>query len=717
MELLACRSFFKALKSNLTARILFTFFLCSSPAQAASNVYNFVDFSIAFILGLSFPILLIATIIRRLTPNPWWYFAGLMVAALGFLHSLTRVADYQMSVLLSFAIASISLVYLWSFASTKMLQLDHESEFFSHFKLGEKVLWLASGLYIATIWLFPRLDAYVSWLAYVGLVLFASAIQVTIMAKIAPNQVLRLVGQWLLVGLFCGVMFFYLHAQVDLVWLVVTFVLSFMGALINGNWELVQRIYQLITEKNEAAAKQLTSEEIFSFTHDPATNLPSYQQAILRFEQLANKGSSNDYAVVVIKPKNFEHVNRVLGHQNSDILLLQLAYCLKREVSSVDYLMNFDFSDLNAKLARLPSLHFMLAVDLKLISHSKEIVLDQLCRQLAAAVPPAMSFKSFSLRFELACGVAYTSEHGQSIAEVIAHAGDAVLEAENRQELWAVFNDQVALYTDQQLHKMEQLKSDIEQDKLHWLLAPQVDVNTQQIKGFALVAKWQYGGSLLDIDDFLEVAEQSGEVYTLVKKMIVQAFKVLFELKKLNVYQAISIPFKSEKLLEPDLAEFIEQQINTYNISAKYLMIQMSEPVMQVACDRAKHLIDQLKSLEVGICISDFDGSYESLRYIRKLSVDQVNISCQQLCLAESGSAEKAIVNSLVNLARTMKLTFVGSKVTSKQALEHYKAMGGNIIEGDAVSPAVSINEITDWVEGWFKRHPSAHTRDSLLDI
>lgn len=699
--------------------------LISSPVVASPLVsyafgaqsFTFIDFSIAFVLGLSLPMLLLVLLVRRLVPNPWWYFTALMLSALGFLYSLNYLTDNQAPAVLSFAISSISLVYLWSFASSNMLFLDGESEYFAHVKLGEKVLIAASILYVITIWLLPSIDAYVGWLAFAALVLFTGAVQIAMMAKVAPEHVIRLVGQWLLVGLFCGVIFFYLHAQVALEWLITSFVLSFCGALVNSNWELVQRIYQLITEQKEASAKQLTDEQIFSFTHDPATNLPSYQQAILRFEQLSFQNQLTDFAVVVVKPKNFADVNRVLGHQNSDLLLLQLAYCLKREVADLKYLMNFDFSDINAKLARLPSLHFMLAIDLNKIEHSKEIVVDQLCRQLASAVPPAMSFKSFSLRFELACGVAYTNDHGQTLAEVIAHAGDAVMEAQRKQVLWAEFNAQVALHSDQQLQRMERLKLDIEQDKIHWQLLPQIDLGNHQIRGFTLAANWHYNGKDLALNEFIEVAEQSGEIYSLMKKMIVQAFKALFELRKLNVYQPIGIPVLSDKLLEPDLAEFIEQQIATYNISAKYLVVQLSEPVMQVACEQAKHLIDQLKTLEVGICIAEFDGSYESLRYIRKLSVDQVNISCQPLCMAEAGSAEKAIVNSLVSLARTMKLAFVGSHVNSKQGLTHYSAMGGQVVEGSALSPAINVGEIATWTETWFKRYPSAHTRNSTVDI
>ncbi|WP_448213701.1 EAL domain-containing protein [Colwellia sp. MEBiC06753] len=688
------------------------------PVYAAQDtIFSFADFNIAFVLGLSLPILLISILINRIVPNPWWYFAGLMLSAIGFLYSITYLVNYQAPALLTFATTTLCFMYLWALASSSLFYIDQESDYYPHISLAVKLLSAASAIYVALIWLVPSLDAYIGWLTYTGIILFAGAVHIALLAKIAPQHVIRLVGQWLVVGAFATIMFFYLNAQVGLNWLIIAFITSFIVALVNGNWELIHKLYQLVTDNKEQQGKQLTPDQLFSFTHDPATNLPSYQQAIMRFEQLAKQSKSNQYAIIVIKPKNFEHVNRVLGHQNSDILLLQLAYCLKREVSKLDYLMNFDFSDINAKLARLPSLNFMLAMDLSKLEHSREVAIDHLCQQLASAVPPAMSFKSFSLRFELACGVAYTDEHGHSISEVISHAGDAVFIAEKLQALWSLFDRKVAQYTDQQLHKMEQLKQDIHNDKLVWQVSPQFDIDSRQIKGFTLFPTWHFGGRKINSAEFIELAEQSGEINNLTKKQIVQACHTLSELKQLNVYQSIGIELNSSDLLEPDLVDFIEAQIAKFQIAPKYLMIQMSESVMQVAVDRAKQLIAHLKSLEVAICIDDFSGGYESLRYIRKLSVDQVKISCSYLGMSESGSAEKAIVNSLINLARTMGLNYLASDIQTKEALEAVAVMGCKVVEGEVLTPAINIEELNNWIESWFKRYPAAHTRSSAIDI
>lgn len=685
----------------------FSLLMTSFPAFSATRMYSIIEFNIAFVLGLSLPILLIAVLIRKSVPNQWYYFAAIMLSVLGFLYSLVYLTQWQEPVLLTFASITLALVYIWPFSTALNFNESISESIIEYFYLSIKVIAAVGIIYILTVWFFPQLDAYIGWLISSGFILLCAASFTVIHSRFQGADIYRYVGQWLLTASFVCAMFFWLNAQVELVWLMVSYTSLFLVALINGNWRLVKQIMDTLDNKIENQSDSEHAFDLLPFTHDPATNLPSYQQALIRFEQLYKQNTSKRYAVVVIKPINFERVNQILGHQNSDILLLQLAFCLQKQTQENDHLITFNFSNQASRLARLQSLDFLAVIDLSDSHYPEKVLVEDLCRQLAEAVPEAMSFKSFSLNFELACGVAFTGEHGQTVQEVIAHAGDALLCAEKEQELFKYYDKQGSIYTEQQLLKMERLKQDIENDSLQWVVQPLVEQRNKKLSGFSLQVRWRnVGDEYLALKDFLALAEHSGELYSLSKHMVKNAFKLLYELKKINVFQPVSISFQSTELLEPDLVDYIESQIKQYNIAGKYLMIELTEPVMVVACDRAKSMIDQLRMLEVQISIDDFTGSYESLRYIRKLAVDQVTINCSRLIEGDDDSAERAIVNSLINLSRTMKLPFVGSHVDNHEILSIYEVMGGNIIQGQTVSCGVSVDELPEWIEQWSRKYP-----------
>ena len=75
--------------------------------------------------------------------------------------------------------------------------------------------------------------------------------------------------------------------------------------------------------------------------------------------------SKDKFAIIVFKPINFQQVNKILGHKNSDILLLQLAYCLQKSVETNPNLVNFGSKLVPVRIARLRGLHFLVVLQLE----------------------------------------------------------------------------------------------------------------------------------------------------------------------------------------------------------------------------------------------------------------------------------------------------------------------------------------------------------------
>jgi EAL domain-containing protein (putative c-di-GMP-specific phosphodiesterase class I) len=257
---------------------------------------------------------------------------------------------------------------------------------------------------------------------------------------------------------------------------------------------------------------------------------------------------------------------------------------------------------------------------------------------------------------------------------------------------------------------MEVLRQDIKDEKLFCYLKPQVNVNNHHIAGFQLRMHWYEGSSAKpqELHDFADIAEHSGELYFLTKYMLKTAFSTLVTLHRIGVYQRISVTLSSESLFEVDLVDYIEKQLQEYEISGKYLMVELSEAVMLSASHRVKAIIDQLKSLDVSISIANFSGSYESLRYVRKMAIHQLKVDCQKLTNDSSNRVDKAITNSLVTLTRSMKIPLVGTGIDRHDASQAYIAMGGELIQGNIIHPGVVPEEIELWLEKWYLQHPES---------
>ncbi len=493
------------------------------------------------------------------------------------------------------------------------------------------------------------------------------------------------------------------HEQLPLSYLAISiYVISVFVAVIIC-WLLTRQLF--IEPSSSEVKNKLKVEDLYSY--DPATNLPTAQQALKTFEHALKSSKDKRLAAITFKPINFQHANSLLGHHNSDLLLLQLAYCLQKKVENNSQLLNFSTELAPIRIARLQSLNFIVFFDLTDVKYDDKNFIDELCKELASSVPDAMSFKSFSLNFELSFGVAISGESGHNVSEIISYAEDALLSGIKSQQIIKYFDNNIVAHTHKQLARMEQLSSDIVDESLSWYLQPQVNIKNNDIVGFQLKVHWyEKGDKPLELIDFANLAEYSGEVYLLTKQMLNQAFSTLFTLQQRGLYQTVSVSLSSKDLFEADLVDFIEQKMTKYSMAGKYLMIELTESVILSAGQRAKTTIDQLKSLGITIAIADFSGSYESLRYIRKMAIQQVKINCQQLSNDSENRVDKAITNALITLTRSMKIPLIGTHIDKDDASQAYISMGGKFIQGDIINAGVVPEELNLWLNEWFTQHP-----------
>jgi predicted signal transduction protein with EAL and GGDEF domain len=675
-------------------------FLFSSTAQAAS--FSFTEFNIAFVLGLMFPVILIIALVKPLKNIRLRYPTLISFSVLLMLYALAYAKSHQSELILSSAMIFSSVLYFW-------LRSTYSAP-------SEKVNYLINFIVVATaisfvfsLWFLPNVDGYLAWLAASIIVLVCAGAAVASSKKVKDPSSVRLAVQWLIHLCFVVILFAWLNAYISATWLVSAIVISYLAALINGCWYLVQAVR---TELNGIDEKSINSSSLHSL--DPATNLPSYQQALEQFGAIIKQQPKSRFVAIVFKPVNFQSVNKVLGHHNSDILLLQLAYCLQKKAAENPLLVNFTNEKSPIRIARLQGLHFLVVLDLSADNYPDKTKVEQLCRELTAAVPSAMSFKSFSLNFELAFGAAYIGEYSYSVSEVISFAEDALLVSEQTQQGISYFDHNSALYTEQQLQRMEHLKQDVADEKLHWYMQPQVSLANKKVLGFQMEVHWYNDDKApWGLNQFVDIAEHSGDIYLITKQMIVKACQAAAQLKKVGFEKPVTIIFASKELLEPALIDFIVLQAKQCNVETKYLIVEFKEALILSASQRAKTIIDQLKSLGINVAIGDFSGSYESLRYLRKVSIHQVKINCDLLSdnqKNENDGSDKAIINALINLTRAMDLPLIGTSINNTNVEQVFMAMGGEFAQGQYLSRGVVFDEIDIWTKRWLEQYPHSES-------
>lgn len=653
------------------------------------------EWSFAFVIGMGIPVLIFSALFKLTLKSKnyfkWRFSILLTFSLLTMLASVLYFPQYQMTVLPVFSVVFLNLLYFVA-VSNRVEQAINLA------MVSNAIVLILSIVFTGVVCFFPATELSILWTIVTLTIVILTAIRIKFSPHHSFSFISKIITQWLVTAIFSTAIFLWINGNINTNDLILSSVFCFVVSIISSCWILIKTLSKSLVN-DEVEGKCVNSN--IGIPNDVATNLPSQQQAMRNISQTIKNKPTSKYAVIAFKPINFQQVNKVLGHHNSDILLLQLAFCLQKSVVNNAHLMNFNSDDSPIRIARLQGLHFLVVLELA-EEENQRVIVEKLCQELTFAVPEAMSFKSFSLNFELTFGIAFMGDNGNSVSQVISYAEDALLAAENKQLGLNYFDNEEVIYTQQHLLKMEHLKQDITDDELEWLVQPQTRLKDRKLIGFELLVYW-YNDSeqALQLHEFIETAEHSGEIYLLTKQMITRAFKLILKLQRASIYETVSIKLLSQYLLEPDLVDFIEKQIVKYNVKAEYLVIELPEKIVLSASERAKIIIDELKSLKVNIAIADFSGSYESLRYIRKMAVHQVKINCENIIESDDSESENAIVTALIELTQKMELPLIGTSIDSREIEQAFKLIGGELAQGNFVEQGVEPDKIDTWSKTW----------------
>lgn len=697
-------TFYSNLMNKFTFKVLTVICCLFSNSVLAASDFTFIEYNSAFILGLSLPLIIIAYLIKEKISNSWWFTIALGGSLLYFLYSLSH--KFTHSSIHVFSAAALYVLLLSALPRTGLFKQDAQIKYVSWCNISTILCFTG---FISLLWFLPTLTTTYLWLSYSTAIIFITFIRLTIIHKQQAKDIFRFNFLWLLMSGLCTVIFIQPYIVFSLNILVVVAVACYVVAFINYSWLLTSRIrYSL--QQDAALHYDAQLDELKNLALDSITNLPMQAHAIKQFERYKQFMSDYQFAVIVFKPLNFEKVNKTLGHHTSDILLLQFAYSLQQALIDNKNLVNFNDGPSAIRLARLPSLQFLIILDITNKEGSLEEHVEALCRDLALSIPKAMSFKSFSLNFELTYGVDYFNNKSKSLYQTIGSASDALLKAEQNKQKVNFYNHQQNTFNEQTLVKMEQLKLSIANNKIHWLVQPQIHLQTKNIYGFELTPAWKVNELAenekpLLFDDFIDIAEMSGEIYQLTKLLITHACALVEKNIEHGFSQPVTIKFVSEYMFDSTFIDYLEDKIIEHKISPENIIIALPEGVILKAPERAKKLINSLRKADINIAIDNFSGSQESLRYLRKLTVKQARINCSELANQQEKLSEKSILNALVNLTQVMHIPIVASQINSASVETIYQEIGGIYGQGNIICNYIDSDKLIAWNLQWKKQY------------
>ena len=373
---------------------------------------------------------------------------------------------------------------------------------------------------------------------------------------------------------------------------------------------------------------------------DAITGLANRKGFADRGEQLRSAAAdSNEWlAVISLRMHRFKSINDRHGYEVGDDLLRTIANVISAEVGA------------QSVAARLNGDEFAVAF---IVPDEGLEVAEKLGETLLQAVTRPFEISGKMLQVGSYLGVAAAPAARIGVPDLLRRADIALDHACNRRvarPLWFDAGMERALVA---LSEIEQgLRYGLEHEQFIPYFEPQIDLETGQVIGFEVLARWMHPSSgMVMPDSFIPVAEEMGLIGQLSEQVMRAAF---LEAAEWDPAIKLSVNIAPAQLADPWLAQKIVRCLAETGFSANRLVVEVTESSLFADMELARTIAASLKNQGIRLALDDFGTGFSSLAHLRSLPFDVIKIDRTFTATIHRDPQSAAIVRAVASLAKAL---------------------------------------------------------------
>jgi EAL domain-containing protein (putative c-di-GMP-specific phosphodiesterase class I) len=241
---------------------------------------------------------------------------------------------------------------------------------------------------------------------------------------------------------------------------------------------------------------------------------------------------------------------------------------------------------------------------------------------------------------------------------------------------------------------------------------PIVDLESAQPHGVEALIRWHHPvRGLLAPDAFLPAIAQTPVMASVTRWVLAEACSAAAHWPGWSV----SVNVAARDLAGDALLGSVLDALDAASLPPERLVLELTETALVQDMARAADVLGQLRREGVGVALDDFGTGYSSMLYLRELPVTSVKIDRVFVAGLGHDGDDRAIVTSLLTLARTVGLTAVAEGVETNAQARQLHALGCPFGQGFLWSRAVPAEALEnihrDGLPTTGRRQPRSQTR------
>jgi diguanylate cyclase (GGDEF)-like protein len=439
---------------------------------------------------------------------------------------------------------------------------------------------------------------------------------------------------------------------------------------------------ELQKAKTEADAKnselELAKSRIeHNALHDPLTLLANRRKLDLELDRLSREPGRQRFAILHLDLDRFKQINDTLGHAAGDAMLIHAADILRRNVQSEDL------------VARIGGDEFVILIR----DHSGSEEIGGLAERIVAEFRHPVDFEGFSCRCGVSIGIAEANGTHVDARRVLVNADLALYRAKgmgrNRYEF---FTQNLHAEIIDHKRTADEVLAAIDNHEFTAWYQPQFCAKTQEMTGVEALIRWNHPHrGVLTPDRFLKIAEDLNVSATLDQIVLETALKDKMRWAAMGIsVPRVSVNVSARRLHDERLVE----TLRGLSIAPGEIAFELVESIFLDDSDSAVVAnLEKIKALGIDIEIDDFGTGHTSIVSLLKLTPKRLKIDRQLVQPILGSSQERALVRSIIDIARSLGVETVAEGVESFDHAILLRQLGCDLLQGYAFAKPLPFGE------------------------
>ncbi|MFB2837324.1 EAL domain-containing protein [Floridanema evergladense] len=456
------------------------------------------------------------------------------------------------------------------------------------------------------------------------------------------------------------------------------------------NQELEQRVAQRTQELEKALKELQIREEKLSYeaSHDMLTGLfnrswlVEYLTRIIKVNQL---NPQNDCTVFFLDLDGFKNINDSFGHLIGDEVLKCVTNRLQTHLGS------------QAKIARLGGDEFFISLE----KPGKMTEITELAQSLLKFLQNPLKINNYRISLSGSIGIIPSIVGYEKPSNILRDVDIAMYQAKQAGKgCYTILTSQMQFQALERMQIEVELQEALEREEFCLYYQPIFSLKTEELVGFEALVRWQHPKKgFLQPSAFITVAEETGLIEAIDFQSLKIACQQIEEWKntvKVNFPLVVNVNFSARQFHKQEVVEQIKEIYCQAKLDPGVIKIEITETAFLEAISTAKHILEQIHSDGIQICVDDFGTGYSSLSRLHTFPAETLKIDRSFINLLDDKVEGITIVSTIISLAHNLGMDVVAEGIETKKQLEKLKELGCEFGQGFLFSQPLPSKEATE---------------------